>query len=228
MGLPPSKRAGIVYDSILVVVDRFSKMARYLATKKMITAEELAELFFFEIACKSGMPVGVVSDRGSIFISAFWSSLCYHAKIKRRMSTAFYPQTDGQTEKQNQTLEHFLRIFINSEQTNWAKILPIAEFTYMNSHHSSIGCSPFFAMYGYNPEIHWEAGDGSLEGEVPAATERVKQLQNYRKQIEAHWRRAVEAQAKYYNENHKAKEYKVGELVMLSIRNLKQKRPSKK
>ena len=227
-GLPPSKRAGIVYDSILVVVDRFTKMARYLATKKTITAEELGELFFFEIACRFGIPAGVVSDRGSVFTSAFWSTLCYHAKIKRRLSTAFHPQTDGQTEKQNQTLEHFLRTFSNSEQTNWAKLLPIAEFAYMNSQQSSIGCSPFFAMYGYNPEIHWEAGDGSLEGEVPAAKERVEQLQNYRKKIEEHWRRAVDAQAKYYNASHTPKEYKVGELVMLSTRNLKQRRPSKK
>ena len=227
-GLPPSKRAGIVYDAILVVVDRFTKMVCYLPTTKTITAEELGELFFFEITCRFGTPAGVVSDRGSVFTSAFWSTLCYHAKVKRRLSTAFHPQTDGQTEKQNQTLEHFLRTFCNAEQTNWAKLLPIAEFAYMNSHHSSLGCSPFYAMYGYNPQIHWEAEDGSLEGEVPAAKERVEQLQNYRKKIEAHWQRAVAAQAKYYNEHHKAKEYKVGELVMLSTKNLKQRRPSKK
>ena len=71
-------------------------------------------------------------------------------------------------------------------------------------------------MYGYNPEIHWEAGDGSLEGEVPVAKERVEQLQSYRKKIEKHWRRAVEAQAKYYNASHTPKEYKVGEFIMTS------------
>ena len=114
-GLPPSKRAGVVYDAILVVVDRFTKIVRYLTTTKTITAEQLGELFFFEIVCRFGTPAGIVSDRGSVFTSAFWSTLCYHAKVKRRLSTAFHPQTDGQTERQNQTLEHFLRTFTNSE-----------------------------------------------------------------------------------------------------------------
>ena len=227
-GLPPSKRSGGVYDAILVVMDRYTKMVRYLATTKTIAAAELADLFFDEIVCRFGMPAGIVSDRGSVFTSAFWSAVCYHAKIKRRLSTAFHPQTDGQTERQNQTLEHFLRTFADSEQSNWAKLLPMAEFAYMNSRQSSIGCSPFFAMCGYNPEIHWEAEDGSLGGEVPSAKERVEQLQNYRKQIEEHWRGAVEAQAKYYNRDHKPQAYKVGQLVMLSTKNLKQKRPSKK
>ncbi len=94
IGLPSSKWASVVHDAILIVVDRFSKMVRYLATTKKIIAEELGELFFFEIACRFGMPAGVVSDRGSVFISVFWSTLCYYIKVKRRISTAFYPQTD--------------------------------------------------------------------------------------------------------------------------------------
>ena len=89
-GLPPSKRGGVVYDAILVVVDRCTKMAKYLPVTTKIDAAELAELFFEEIVLRFGMPAGIVSDRGSLFTSAFWSALCYHAKIKRRLSTVFH------------------------------------------------------------------------------------------------------------------------------------------
>ena len=109
-GLPPSKRGSNVFDSILVVVDRYTKMARYLPTNKTIDASQLAELFWTEIVCKFGTPSGIVTDRGSVFTSSFWSEVCYYAKVKRRLSTAFHPQTDGQTERQNQTLEHYLRV----------------------------------------------------------------------------------------------------------------------
>ena len=152
-GLPPSKLKGVVYDAILVVVDRFTKMVRYLPVTTKIDAAELAEVFHAEIVCRYGMPDGIVSDRGSIFTSDFWSAVCYHSKIKRRLSTAFHPQTDGQTERQNQVLEHYLRVFANDRQTNWAKLLPMAEFAYMNSWHTSIGTTPFFLMYEYHPEI---------------------------------------------------------------------------
>lgn len=98
--LLPSKRAGCVYDSILVVVDRYSKMHRYLATTKRCTAAELAVLLRDEIVSKLGMPAGIVSDRGSVFPSAGASSAS--KRVKRRLSTTFHPQTDGQTERANQ------------------------------------------------------------------------------------------------------------------------------
>ena len=227
-GLPPSKYKGVVYDSILIVVDRFTKMVRYIPINMTIDAAELAEVFHSEIVCRYGMPSGIVSDRGSVFTSAFWSTVCFHSRVKRRLSTAFHPQTDGQTERQNQVLEHYLRVFANDEQSNWAQLLPIAEFAYMNSHHSSIGTTPFFLMYGYHPEIHWELGDESSGGEVPAASEKVKMLQMTRDQAIERLRSAQESQAKYYNKHHKPKAYAVGQLVMLAARNLKQKRPSKK
>ena len=99
--LPPSKRKDCVYDAILVVVDRYTKMARYLPTTKTINAIELADLIFEEIILKFGALDGIVSDRGSVFTSAYWSEICYHLKVKRRLSTTFYPQTNGQTERQN-------------------------------------------------------------------------------------------------------------------------------
>lgn len=104
----------------------------------------------------------------------------------------------------------------------------MAEFAYMNSWHSSIGTTPFFIMYGYHPEIRWQIEDDSIEGEVPAANERIKQLQALRDETAERLRSAIEAQAKSYNKHHDSKTYKVGNLVMLATKNLKQKRPSKK
>ena len=95
-GLPESKGFnGRVYDSILVVVDRFSKMVRYFAVNKTIDAPALAELIYKKIVMFTGTPDDIVSDRGSVFTSEYWSTLCYHLAVKRRLSTAFHPQTDG-------------------------------------------------------------------------------------------------------------------------------------
>ena len=227
-GLPPSKYKGVVYDAILVIVDRFTKMVRYIPTTTTVDASQLAELFHTEIVCRYGMPDGIVSDRGSVFTSDFWSAICYHSKIKKRLSTAFHPQTDGQTERQNQVLEHYLRVFADEKQTNWAGLLSMAEYAYMNSWHTAIGTTPFHLMYGYHPEIRYEIEDDSAEGKVPAANDRIKQLQTLRDETAERLRSAIELHAKYYNKSHLPQEYKVGDLVMLATKNLKQKRPSKK
>jgi hypothetical protein len=93
--LPPSMLDASVYDAILVMVDRYTKMALYIPCTKTCTAEELAGLLERHIVRRFGMPNGIVSDRGSVFTSGFWSNFCYAAKIARRMSTAFHPQTDS-------------------------------------------------------------------------------------------------------------------------------------
>ena len=225
--LPPSMRNDVAYDSILVIVDRYTKMAKYFPCLETINASDLADLFLNTILPSFGTPKGIVSDRGAVFTSAFWSAICYQAKIKRRLSTAYHPQTDGQTERQNQSLEHYLRVFCTEEQDNWAKILPFAEFAYNNSIHSSIGVTPFQAMYGWDPEIY-NAEDSITEGEVPAAAERIKTIHNARAALEKRWQGVAESHAKFYNQNHTPKEYKVGDLVMLSTKYLRQKRPKKK
>ena len=225
--LPPSMRNNIAYDSILVVVDRYTKMAKYFPCMETMTAVDLADLFLDNILPLYGAPKGIVSDRGSIFTSAFWAAMCYHAKIKRRLSTAFHPQTDGQTERQNQSLEHYLRVFCSDEQDNWAKLLSFAEFAFNNSVHSTTGISPFNALYGFNPDIYY-AEDSIAEGEVPAAADRVQRIHNARAALEKRWQSVAQSYTKFYNQNHTPREYKVGDLVMLSTKYLRQKRPKKK
>jgi Reverse transcriptase (RNA-dependent DNA polymerase)/RNase H-like domain found in reverse transcriptase/Integrase zinc binding domain/Chromo (CHRromatin Organisation MOdifier) domain len=227
-GLPPSRFRGKVYDSILVLVDRYTKMARYVPTTKEITAPELAELFVLHVVKDFGIPAGMTSDRGSVFTSKFWATLCFYLKIRRRLSTAFHPQTDGQTENLNQTLEQYLRCYTNYQQDDWASKLALAEFTYNNSQHSTTGVSPFYALYGFHPTVEINAGDSVPEGEAPAATERVKKIQEERQILEERWQDAVAAQKRHYDKKHIAKEFKLEQKVMLRAKNIRQLRPSVK
>jgi len=97
--LPPSRLGNEVYNSILVVMDRFTKMAHYIPTRKTITAKNLASVFLREIIRLHGVPDVIVSDRGPILTSKFWKTFCWSLQIQHRLSTAFHPQTDGQTER---------------------------------------------------------------------------------------------------------------------------------
>ena len=108
-GLPISTNwKGDSYDSILVIVDRLTKMVYYEPVKVTIDAPGLAKVILDVVVWHYGLPDSIVSDRGSLFTSKFWSSLCYFLGIKQRLSTAFHPQTDGQTEQQNSTMEEYL------------------------------------------------------------------------------------------------------------------------
>jgi transposase InsO family protein len=227
-GIPPSKRDGCVYDAILVIVDRYSKMALYIPVTKKLSAVELAEVFVERVIARFGAPKGIVSDRDAKFTSKFWSELCYCLRIRRRLSTAFHPQTDGQTERQNQTIQEYLRAYCIEQPNSWAKMLPLAEFAYNNSKHATTGISPFYAVYNFHPEIYYDV-EADADGErVPAAREKAQQLQNTRRTLEERWRVASEAQAKHYNRKHEPLVFNKGNLVMLSTKNLSLKHPSKK
>ena len=108
-GLPLSSDwKGNSYDSILVIVNRLTKMVHYEPVKVTIDAPGLAEVIIDVVVRHHGLPDSIVTDRGLLFTSKFWSSLCYFLGVKRRLSTAFHPQTDGQTKRQNSTIEAYL------------------------------------------------------------------------------------------------------------------------
>ncbi len=113
--LSSSKWKEVVYDLILVIVDHYTKMTRYLFTKKTLTVVELAELFFEQIALKYEILNDIIIDKDSLFISAFWSKICYHVKMKQRLSIIFHSQTDDQTERQNQMLKHYLQVYCSEK-----------------------------------------------------------------------------------------------------------------
>jgi hypothetical protein len=228
--LPPSMEPGQTkaYDAILVVVDRYTKVVKYIPCRKTIDAPELAKVFIKHWFKDQGLPESIVSDRGSVFTSKFWTALCYHLSITRRLSTAFHPQTDGQTERQNQIIEAFFRSYCRYHQDDWVELLPVAEFTHNNSFHKSIGMTPNQARYGINLDTRQGIEDDPLRGEIPFAKERAEKLVKIRQELEECWIKTKESQAKYYNKNHTPIEYNIGEWVLLSAANIITTQPSKK
>ena len=146
--LPPSTG----FDSLLVVVDHgLSKGVILCPTKKTVTAERIASLFFHKVFLRFGLYMKIISDRGPQFASKFAKELGRILQYDLTLSTAYHPQTDGETEWVNQEIETYLRIFCGSKPTTWAESITHAEFAHNHRPHSITGKSPFFLMMGYEP-----------------------------------------------------------------------------
>lgn len=137
IGLPPSLQKDSKFDAILVVINRFTKYLIYLPAQEDWNANMLADIFVKVVFTKYDMPVSFTSDRELFFISHFGSYFCYYLRICLGYNTAFHPQTDGQTKRQNQTLEQYLRSYINYQQDDWVYWLFLAEYAYNNSVHAT-------------------------------------------------------------------------------------------
>jgi len=212
-------------DQLWVIIDRFTKMAHFIPLQEK-SASDLTKIFTWEVWRFHGSPTDIVSDRDSRFTSETWKEFLGLLAIRPRMSTAFHPQTDGQTERLNQTIEAYLRAFVEREQNNWVSLLPMAEFTYNNSVTMGNGVSPFYTNYGYHPAT---IDPPSSEPFNPAST------------VYAHWMQTVHdesrkgleaAQERIHRYTDPARKeplaYQVGDLVILNGRNIKTRRPSKK
>lgn len=134
--LPLSLRKGSAFDAILVIVNRYIKYSTYIPVRKDWDAKKLADVIVEEVFSKFGIPVFLVSDQGSLFTLKYYLNFCYYLWVRLNYSTAFYPQTNGQTERQNQTLEQYLRCYVNYQQDDWVYWLLMAKFIYNNSVHS--------------------------------------------------------------------------------------------
>ncbi len=156
-GLPISADwKGDSYDSILVIVDRLTKMVHYEPVKVTIDTPGLVEVIIDAVVRHHGVPESIVTDQGSLFTSKFWSLLCYFLGIKRKLSTAFHPQIDDQTERQNNIIEAYLKAFVNWEQDDWARLLPMTEFAYNNAKNASTGHTSFELNCGYHLRVFFE------------------------------------------------------------------------
>ena len=211
-------------DSVLVFVDRMTKMSHFIPCLKTTSAPEFGRLFVAHVVRLHGLPDSIVSDRGSIFTSNFWSTLASILQIDTRKSTAFHPQTDGQTERMNQTLETYLRIFVNQEQDDWFDLLPLAEFAYNNARQESTRMSPFFANYCFHPRFIAEFSPTP----VPAANDFASHLHDVHDRLVENVKKAQDIQARYYDRKYKPVEFEPGDLVWLNASHISTTRPSKK
>jgi len=134
------------YNQCWVVVDRFTNMAHFIPLKNR-KAKELAGIFVCEIWRLHGLPKRIVSDRDTVLTSSFWQEVIRLSEVALDKSSAYHPQTDGQTELVNQVLEHYLRTYCTWDQDNWVELLPFAEFCYNNTVHSATKLTPFFTAY---------------------------------------------------------------------------------
>jgi len=137
---------------IMIVVDQFTKMAHFIGLHENATAKDVAHTFLREVWKLHGLPTEIISDMDAKFSSEFWESLCKMIGVKRRMSMAYHPQTDGQTERTNQVLEGYLQTFVNYDQDAWYQLLQLAEHAYNNSATNAHKMTLFFANYGFHPQ----------------------------------------------------------------------------
>ena len=213
-------------DSVLVVVDRLSKMAHFIPCTKDITSEQTALLVFQNVIRLHGLPDNIISDRGPQFASRFWSRIFGLLGTDINLSSAFHPQTDGQSERVNQVLEQYLRCTINYQQDNWTDLLPTAEFAYNNATHTSTKMSPFYANYGYHPRFEFKP---SMHAEVPAADDHVAKMQDITQMLTTELELA-QGIYQFYADQHQvdAPLFEPGDKVWLLRRNITTRRPSNK
>lgn len=216
-GLPKSH--GI--DTVLVVVDRFTKYAHFLGLKHPFNTKTIAELFAKKIVRLHGFPSSIVSDRDRIFLSSFWKELFCLQGTKLVRSTAFHPQTDGQSEIVNKALETFLRCFINGHPKQWAKWVSWAELCYNTSPYSTINMTPFQTLYGHPPPhlVRFGHSSTALDSLEQLLQERDAMLD----EIQFNLVKAQQTIQHYANTKHRELSLNEGDLVFLKLRPYRQK-----
>ena len=136
---------------ILIVIDCFSKAAHFIALAHPYTAVSMARAFFTEVVRLHGIPASIISDRDPVFTSSFWCELFRLSGVKLQFTSAFHPQSDGQSEAANKIISMYLRCLIGDRPRNWLEWLPLAEFCYNSSYQQSLKTSPFHVVYGRPP-----------------------------------------------------------------------------
>lgn len=216
--LPPTTRG---HDAVFTIVDKLSKRTLFLPTTTNVTAVGLAQLYFDQVFRHHGLPRTIVSDRDPRFTSKFWDSLFGLLDTKLAMSTSFHPQTDGQSERANRTLEDMLRAYCHDRQDTWDTRLAAAEFAYNNSVNDSTGFTPFFLDSGRHPHTPATLLSGTSRPSYNVASERF--LTQWRSDIEhakTNIRAAQERQAKYANLKRRDYAFRVGDRVLLSSKDI--------
>ncbi|GJT73919.1 putative reverse transcriptase domain-containing protein [Tanacetum coccineum] len=208
-------RSSSGYDAIWVIVDRLTKSAHFLPIREDYKMEKLARIYINEIVARQGVPMSIISDRDGRFASHLWQALQEALGTKLHMSTAYHLETDGQSEHTIQTLEDMLQACVMDFGGSWDTHLPLIEFSYNNSYHTSIKCAPFEALYGQkcrSPVIWTEVGESQLIGPelIQETTEKIFQI---KERLET----ARSRQKGYADKRRKPLEFKVGDRVLLKV-----------
>ncbi|CAH9114854.1 unnamed protein product [Cuscuta epithymum] len=211
-GLPLTKSGK---DKIWVVVDRLTKTARFIPMNETWSMEKLAKAYVKHVVKHHGVPQDIVSDRDSRFLSQFWKELQTAMGTKLKLSTAFHPTTDGQTERTIQTLEDMLRACVLDLQGSWDEHLDLVEFSYNNSYHASIGMAPYEALYGQKcrSPLCW----GDMVDQVVLGPQYLQDTIEKIKVIQERMKAAQDRQKSYADLGRKPAEFELGEKVLLKV-----------
>lgn len=227
---------GNEFSAMFVVVDRMTKQV-HLTPCDNLTTRNAAYMFYRDCFRLHGLPDTIVSDRGSQFTAEFWKWLCKLLQIDHRLSTAFHPQTDGQTERMNSRIEQYLRAYVSFSQNDWVRYLPSAEFA-MNNHDTNVtGISPFLAVYGLHPRSGSECSvnqpsrlaPASIQFERQDAEDLILNVKKVNKFLTDNIKFHLAEQEIQANRNRiAARNFKKGDLVWLNYKNIKSLRPCRK
>ena len=219
----PKTKSG--HDAIVVFVDKFSKMVHYVPTVTTIDAPGLAELMISNVVRLHGIPINIISDRDPRFTSSFWKATWKQLGTRLKMSTAYHPQSDGLTERNNRSLEEALRAYVNYHQDNWDHWLALLEYAYNNSVNSTTGYTPFFLNYGQHPVSPLDYALVSKETQVNhTAATLLENLYTALDKAHENISHAQQQQKKYADQHRRdidTQLLKVGDEVLLSTENLR-------
>jgi hypothetical protein len=209
-----------------VIVDRLTKYSYFIPFVKDGNTLQFVYMFIRNIVANYRIPRELISDRDKLFTSHFWQALTARLGVRYRLSTAFHPQTDGQTERTNQTLEQYLRCYVNYPQNDWVQLLPLAQFVYNSVFNESTKKTPIYTNYRYTPTVYGEAREAK---DAPAATKAAEQLKQLHEELKTDLQFIQRRIIRYADKRRmKGPSFKKGDKVYLARKNIKSKRPSEK
>jgi hypothetical protein len=203
------------HNVILVIVDKLTKISHFISVRDTYDVTDVERVFVSEVICLHGIPKKIISDRDSRFTSMFLTSLQSALGTQLNLSIVYHPGTEGKTERVNQFMEDMLRMYVMDNQTHWEKYLPLVEFSYNNSFHSSIGRPPYETLYGRPCKT--PLSSDRLEDRVTVGMELIQDMEGQVIQIRQRQKEAHDRQKSYVDAHRTDRSYEVGDQVFIRI-----------